>query len=336
VCICYTLQPIPFNGFTNCQVDELEYPRGGNEAAALVWLKGAPEPGGRYHGRSLRPRHGDDILVFKQFVVDCYERALFKTDDPLPMSSEARSTLTTTKQPVYEAIGAAHVSSVAEPNLLDFDTSSSPDAFGGFADFPPIPSITKSTNVEFLPPNMAFEAFGSTAPASSFDLFFPTKAAETPNCDLFGDFTSAPLTARHNDPFLTPAAPLTMGVFDSFTEPLVPDKGGLHAPMPAYIASPPSPTPLMLSGASAISEMGPQYPMPQIMGVGYSVQQPDMYSMQPQYQSYSQPLQHQTHGAENGSSFMSQTPQMQYGQLGGIAYPDPRLGQNSFMGPGGR
>jgi len=53
---------------------------GGNDAAQRTWLKNAPPIGAKYSGGS-RPRAGDRIEVYKQFILDCYEHGKFKSSD---------------------------------------------------------------------------------------------------------------------------------------------------------------------------------------------------------------------------------------------------------------
>lgn len=61
------------------EVDALTSRRnGGNEAALRTWLQNAPPVGGKYSGGS-RPKAGDRVEVYKQFILDCYEFGKFKS-----------------------------------------------------------------------------------------------------------------------------------------------------------------------------------------------------------------------------------------------------------------
>eukprot|EP00981_Chlorochromonas_danica_P008149 scaffold2028_cov181-Ochromonas_danica.AAC.27 len=72
--------------WTEAEVDELlDQNGGGNLACQHIWLAKAPIYGGRYSGGSgsgSRPKQGDRVEIFKQFVVDAYEYQLFKADTP--------------------------------------------------------------------------------------------------------------------------------------------------------------------------------------------------------------------------------------------------------------
>ena len=60
--------------------------KGGNQVALHVWLAKAPAFGERYSGGS-RPKEGDKIEIFKQFITDCYEHGKFKATTPFDASS---------------------------------------------------------------------------------------------------------------------------------------------------------------------------------------------------------------------------------------------------------
>lgn len=62
---------------------------GGNEAALHIWLQNAPAFGQKYRGGS-RPKEGDRIDIFKNFVADCYDKGMFRATTPfVPSSSPA-------------------------------------------------------------------------------------------------------------------------------------------------------------------------------------------------------------------------------------------------------
>ena len=169
--------------------------RRGNDAARHIWLANAPPLGGKYPG-GQRPKEGERIEVFKQFVVDCYEYGKFRATTPfIPEEASLESTHVSAtkplaKPPTSSAIappreGHHHhhhhspgansslrkVSSGgkslyhAEVDLLNFDA---------FGDNTPAPAPLLSSTFEF-------DAFGQTRghtqppPAvvmnSSFDLF---------------------------------------------------------------------------------------------------------------------------------------------------------------------
>jgi hypothetical protein len=53
---------------------------GGNDAARSLWLAEAP-PIGQSYGSGRRPKKGDNVDIFKQFIIDCYERKMFHGDN---------------------------------------------------------------------------------------------------------------------------------------------------------------------------------------------------------------------------------------------------------------
>ena len=52
---------------------------GGNDAARKTWLAAVP-PVGQSYGSGRRPKKGDKVDVFKQFIIDCYEQKMFHGD----------------------------------------------------------------------------------------------------------------------------------------------------------------------------------------------------------------------------------------------------------------
>lgn len=139
---------------------------GGNAAALYVWLQNAPQYGGKYPGGS-RPKQGDRIEIFKQFVVDCYERGMFKSDTPYtPQVLPAGQN------------GQSHIA---------------PSAAASKASVTPTSSSVKSLNQSIkVPPPKA-----SAAPAVEIDFF----AVDT-NVDKQTNVTSSMLTGNPaTDPF---------------------------------------------------------------------------------------------------------------------------------------
>ena len=63
---------------------------GGNEAALHIWLQNAPGYGQKYRG-GVRPREGDRIEHFKQFISDCYDKGMFKATTPFVPSMASTS-----------------------------------------------------------------------------------------------------------------------------------------------------------------------------------------------------------------------------------------------------
>jgi len=61
---------------------------GGNEAALHIWLQNAPGYGQKYRGGS-RPKEGDRIDIFKNFVADCYDKGMFRANTPFVPSNSS-------------------------------------------------------------------------------------------------------------------------------------------------------------------------------------------------------------------------------------------------------
>eukprot|EP00605_Chrysophyceae_sp_TOSAG23-4_P000602 GSChrysophyteH1.ASY1.ANO1.679.1 assembled CDS len=78
--ISHRVKSVSMSEWTLDEVRELSAERGGgNDAARNTWLANAPAIGSRYPGGS-RPKKGDKIEIFKQFILDCYEHGKFKGD----------------------------------------------------------------------------------------------------------------------------------------------------------------------------------------------------------------------------------------------------------------
>jgi len=131
------------SSWSDQEVDELQ--KKGNDYARRTWLKNAPSV-----GQNRRPREGDNIDVFKRFVVDVYERKRYHGEDEgvtnmvsippthvataLPLSSgrnnrETASKVTASRVPVAPTTTIAPPVSAPKPmplpappveDLLDF------------------------------------------------------------------------------------------------------------------------------------------------------------------------------------------------------------------------
>lgn len=68
--ISHRVKSVSMSAWTIEEVRELmDGNGGGNAAAKHIWLLNAPPPGGKYPG-GQRPRQGDRVEIFKQFVID--------------------------------------------------------------------------------------------------------------------------------------------------------------------------------------------------------------------------------------------------------------------------
>lgn len=98
--ISHRVKSVTMSTWTEAEVDELlDQNGGGNLACQHIWLAKAPIYGGRYSGGGsgsgggYRPKQGDRIEIFKNFVVDAYEYQLFKADTPyVPTAAAAHGT----------------------------------------------------------------------------------------------------------------------------------------------------------------------------------------------------------------------------------------------------
>ena len=78
--ISHRVKSVSMSEWTMDEVRELTAERGGgNDAARNIWLANAPAIGKKYNG-GTRPKKGDRIEFFKQFILDCYELGKFKGD----------------------------------------------------------------------------------------------------------------------------------------------------------------------------------------------------------------------------------------------------------------
>ena len=144
--------------------------------ALHVWLSRAPAYGQRYNG-GYRPKQGDKIEVFKQFVIDCYEKELFKGTTPFQSAAVPAAA-----PPPQQAAPVRAAQAAAQPTVDffsdDFAAAPTPQLssnFGqGFA--PGVSIIAPSTTVS--PP---ISGGGSDSPWSQ----------KMKSADPFADFTSS-------------------------------------------------------------------------------------------------------------------------------------------------
>jgi hypothetical protein len=82
--ISHRCKSLTMSSWSDQEVQELE--QKGNDYAQRTWLKNAPPI-----GSNGRPREGDDVNVFKRFVVDAYEHKRFYGADDGPQSAPTPS-----------------------------------------------------------------------------------------------------------------------------------------------------------------------------------------------------------------------------------------------------
>lgn len=161
---------------------------GGNEVALRTWLANAPPIGGRYDGGS-RPKSGDRIEIYKQFIVDCYEKRLFY-GDASPISVQIASPTSSIQQmsaSPKKTIQPPVKAQITQPAHNFFDEAPAPagtQTFTGFDAFET--SFTPSSS-------QGFDAFESSNASSGFSFIStptPVPVASTSVDFGFSDFSS--------------------------------------------------------------------------------------------------------------------------------------------------
>lgn len=203
---------------------------GGNLAALHNWLDSAPPFGGRYSGGS-RPQKGSHIDVYKQFIVDCYEKGMFKATTPfVPPVGSSVSKLAVANAALIPTV--QQVASVAAPIQAPAVNFFDDDSF----DSAPIPRqtsapvISRSVDPFFGSGMPSFHSAGNSPMAgttsstsSGFDFMNPQPTP--PSSDFLGaqnttsgsDFFFQP--SQQNDFFSPPAAPAPQQSDDFFSQP---------------------------------------------------------------------------------------------------------------------
>ena len=173
---------------------------GGNEAALHSWLGNAPGIGKSYRG-GARPKQGDKIDIFKQFIQDCYEKEMFKSATPYEYNegNHRKAESHTNSGAPQIRHSPAPIASPA-PATVDFFSSDFQDQSFFAPPQPPLPSIAIPT--------------GFSAPA--VDSPWSTQMKNDP----FAGFTSSPVSVptptASNDFFAS-----TNAFSAGFTPPLV-------------------------------------------------------------------------------------------------------------------
>ena len=108
--ISHRVKSVTMSEWTMDEVKDLTAERmGGNEVALHVWLQNAPPVGGKYPG-GKRPKKGDQVDVFKQFVVDCYESGMFRSSEPFQPGTSATNTSTNTHSATNSGVNSGATS----------------------------------------------------------------------------------------------------------------------------------------------------------------------------------------------------------------------------------
>lgn len=176
--ISHRVKSITMSAWTFEEVSELgDESGGGNDCARHVWLGNAPPVGASYGG-GRRPKDGDKIEVYKNFIIDCYEHQKFKATTPYQSGKQSSKTSVTEAKTAVSTKSQGPVAAVPvlTTSLIDFMSDASP---------PVAAAPTQSLS-------------GRTAPAAAPDQFaaFAPSTAPTPG----GAARTTPSSAL--DPFL--------------------------------------------------------------------------------------------------------------------------------------
>jgi hypothetical protein len=263
------------SNWTQDEVDALcDQNGGGNAACRHIWLAKAPPCGGRYSGGS-RPKQGDRIEIFKQFVLDCYDYGKFKADTPYtgsvssgaavaavassaPLSRASSATNTPTssfkattapaiQRPAPVAPHTVTTSSLSAPSLIDFDP------------FDTHPSGPKSSSTVGPSEDWFSAAPTSGHPTPTPTPVFSTSSSASNSFATFDAFNSQPNTpTRPVSTTTTTAANITNAPrAPSTTNSMQEDLFSVFAFPPATVA----PVPPSITTTSAVSS-GASSPVP--------------------------------------------------------------------------
>jgi hypothetical protein len=257
--ISHRCKSLTMSSWSDAEVEELR--RKGNDYARRTWLKNAPPV-----GSGGRPQEGDDVNVFKRFVVDVYESKRYYGEDggaqqaapaPTPQTRAAP------KQIAAFAVPAQPPASFAVPASKPLPRKMEPVARPSFpAPAPPVLDLLDfSAPSSATPPGMFqanFDAFSSSpapvasvlapvaqATDSSFNFMnsAPSPAATTASSN-FADFSGmlsgpAPVAQTQTQAtasssgfsFMNTSAPVASTLNDAFA-----DFSGMSAPGQAETA----------------------------------------------------------------------------------------------------
>lgn len=251
------------------QGEVLKLKRHGNEVARNTWLANAPPV-----GQGGRPKEGDDVNVFKRFIVTVYENKKYYSADgevsspvkpsieapPQPKETFAPKPPVQSSKPKTKAKPKAPAPAPAPAvDLLDF---------GAFDSAPTPGPVTQAVNQSSVSTGNVsndfadFGAFESAAPSTSNQ---SSTSVASPTFDAFGDFSQAPATApvptNTFDPFNN-ASPATSATTTTQSNDLL----SMTQPTTSATTSTTTKKPVMGNNQSMISSMG-QAPMMNNMGM---------------------------------------------------------------------
>ena len=219
---------------------------GGNEAALHIWLQNAPGYGQKYRG-GVRPREGDRIEHFKQFISDCYDKGMFKATTPFVPSMASTSGA---PSPVVAArsvsSGSAGINKLtaSSPAKKDYNLFE-----GSAAGISELSATNSQVSPSISSTDFGNDPFGSHSPfGSSLNLSGkgsqqqPTGQARAPApFDAFNTSSSQPsdsfasgfdfMSSSGPDPFASTGASQKLGGFDAFDSYSVSSHSSANTPV---------------------------------------------------------------------------------------------------------
>lgn len=205
--ISHRVKSVTMSTWTMEEVHELlDENGGGNDAARHIWLANAPPCGTRYNG-GHRPKEGDKIEYFKQFVVDCYELGKFRTSSPYlnsrPPITEVDASVSAGGRS-RNAPSLTHSSKISSSkpdnsvavDLLDVEDSLSITPIEGMSQFPSCDALssigTADIVVSSIPQAPSFDPFAIPSTASTtFSASDPFSTAASSGTSSVSNYSTA-------------------------------------------------------------------------------------------------------------------------------------------------
>ena len=233
--ISHRCKSLTMSSWTAAEVQSLtEAGGGGNDVARRTWLANAPPI-----GTGGRPREGDDVNVFKRFIVQVYEERRYWAEDagavaaaPMPaqpaVTAAAAAPRPRAVAPPKRAPALAPAPAAPAPDLLDF---------GAFDSAPPAPApVTAAPVPEPVADFGAFASAPAPAPSAPAPASAPAASSFSPNFDAFGG--SDPFAAGAAGPAPAPPAAAAQSAFGFMS-----NNGQASAPAVAAVPVPTAPEP---------------------------------------------------------------------------------------------
>lgn len=201
---------------------------GGNDAARHVWLSNAPACGGKYHG-GVRPKEGDRIDLFKQFVIDCYEQGKFKSSEAY--APQSASTTSSKKEVHADATNVSTgekkrmptaIAETVPVSVAKKEPANQVDLLDEFTSFDPFgPSVAQPNNSQSAS-GFSFISEPQSS-QSTFDPFAVSQPSSTITSAAFDPFdTSSSYLKDASNPSNVPVISRTSSLNDVISQPILP------------------------------------------------------------------------------------------------------------------